>query len=64
MNEYKGVETWGQLSTRSFERKYISPEERQRLERVAVGRICRCNDCICCAELKAASKLLANHSQN
>ena len=39
MNEYKGVETWGQLSTRSFERKYISPEERQRLERVAVGRI-------------------------
>jgi hypothetical protein len=64
MNEYKGVETWGQLSTRSFERKYISPEEQQRLERVAVGRICRCNDCICCAELKAASRLLANHSQN
>ena len=53
MNEFKGIETWGQLSTRKFERKYISPEERQRLERVAVGRICRCKHCICCDELKA-----------
>jgi hypothetical protein len=53
MNEFKGIETWGQLSTRKLERKYISPEERQRLERVAVGSICRCNACICCDELKA-----------
>ena len=53
MNEFKGIETWGQLSTRKLERKYISPEERQRLERVAVGRICRCKHCICCDELKA-----------
>lgn len=49
----KGIETWGQLSTRKYEPAYVAPEERQRLERVAVGKICRCNDCICCAELKA-----------
>ena len=47
------IETWGQLSTRKYEPAYVAPEERQRLERVAVGKICRCNDCICCAELKA-----------
>jgi hypothetical protein len=49
----KGIETWGQLSTRKYEPAYVAPEERQRLERVAVGKICRCNDCICCDELKA-----------
>lgn len=49
----KGIETWGQLSTRKYEPAYVAPEERQRLERVAVGRICRCKHCICCDELKA-----------
>jgi len=47
-------ETWANLNL--FERfyepnKYVSPEERQRLERVAVGRICRCGGCVCCNEL-------------
>jgi hypothetical protein len=46
------IETWAQISTRKVEPKYISPEERRRLERIAVGKICKCNDCICCAELK------------
>lgn len=27
-------------------------EERLRLERVAVGRICGCKSCLCCEELK------------
>jgi hypothetical protein len=31
---------------------YISPEELQRRERVAVGRICRCGKCICCEEAR------------
>jgi hypothetical protein len=52
----KGIETWGQLSIRKLERKYIPPEELRRLERVAVGRICRCKHCICCDELKADIK--------
>jgi len=47
-----GWETWANLSTCKPEEKYVSPEERQRLERVAVGRICRCGDCVCCAEWK------------
>lgn len=29
-----------------------SYEERLRLERVAVGRICGCKSCLCCEELK------------
>jgi len=29
----------------------VSREEYLRLERVAVGRMCRCRDCLCCAEL-------------
>jgi len=29
-----------------------SREERLRLERVAVGRICGCKSCLCCEELK------------
>lgn len=51
--EYNGMETWGQLSTRLMQPPYQDPKELQRLERVAVGRICKCGKCICCAELKA-----------
>ena len=29
--------------------------ERLRLERVAVGRICQCGDCYCCDELARAT---------
>lgn len=48
------METWANLNVLvRAEAPYVSPEERQRLERVAVGRICRCGDCICCQELKA-----------
>lgn len=35
-------------------------EEYLRLERVAVGRICRCGDCLCCQEL---AKELAKHKE-
>jgi hypothetical protein len=28
----------------------VSREEYLRLERVAVGRMCRCRDCLCCVE--------------
>ena len=51
-----GIETWANLSVLE---KYIEPKQHQtrdewlRQERVAVGRICRCNNCLCCAELKA-----------
>ena len=46
------METWANLNVLvRAEAPYISPEERQRLERVAVGRICRCGDCICCQEM-------------
>ena len=48
-----GYETWANLNVLRYEpQKYVSPEERQRLERVAVGRICRCGGCLCCEELK------------
>ena len=40
----------------NWERKYISPEELQRRERVAVGRICRCGECRCCEELDRERK--------
>jgi len=36
--------------------QYVSPLELQRRERVAVGRICRCNDCFCCEERKNHDK--------
>jgi len=50
-------ETWANLNVLVREpEKYVSPEEYQRRERVAVGRICRCNSCVCCAELKAELK--------
>ena len=48
------METWANLNVLVREEPpYVSPEEYRRLERVAVGRICRCGDCICCRELKA-----------
>lgn len=48
-----GYETWANLNQLRYEpKKHISPEEYQRLERVAVGRICRCGGCYCCEELR------------
>lgn len=48
-----GYETWGNLNVLRYEpRRYVSPEELQRVERVAVGRICGCKSCLCCEELK------------
>lgn len=47
------METWGNLSVLVREApEYVSPEELRRLERVAVGRVCRCGDCVCCQEWK------------
>lgn len=46
-----GYETWGNLNVLvRDEPRYVSPQEIQRLERIAVGRICRCGDCVCCKE--------------
>jgi hypothetical protein len=40
-----GYETWGNLNVLRYEpKKYTPPEELQRLERVAVGRICMCGE--------------------
>lgn len=36
--------------------EYVSPQERQRQERIAVGRICKCGTCICCYEWAADQK--------
>ena len=46
--------TWGQIGLLWLyePKKYTPPEELQRLERVAVGRICGCKSCLCCEELK------------
>ena len=47
------IETWANINVLRYEpKKYVSPEELQRLERVAVGRICRCGSCYCCEELR------------
>jgi len=35
-----------------MEQVEMSREERLRLERVAVGRICGCKSCLCCEEFK------------
>lgn len=48
--------TWANISTRSPAQPYVSPAELQRLERVAVGRICGCKDCMCCRELMAHTR--------
>lgn len=34
----------------------VSRDEYLRLERVAVGRMCRCRDCLCCAEAGLTAK--------
>lgn len=49
------METWGNLNVIVRETKresYPSREEYLRLERVAVGQICRCGNCLCCEEFK------------
>ena len=47
-----GYETWANLNVLRYEpKRYTPPEELQRLERVAVGRICMCGGCLCCEEL-------------
>lgn len=33
-------------------RQYPSKDEQERQDRIAVGRLCGCGDCICCDELK------------
>ena len=38
---------------------YVSPEETHRRERVAVGRLCRCGDCLCCDELRKDREMRA-----
>ncbi len=47
------IETWANLN--KLERvpeAYVSPEEYRRRERVAVGIMCKCGQCLCCAEAK------------
>ena len=49
-----GYETWANLNVlvREGKKEPESREEYLRLERVAVGRVCRCGTCLCCKELK------------
>jgi hypothetical protein len=54
-------ETWANISTRQDPQTYTSPAELQRLERVAVGRICRCGECVCCNELREHTRQHAKH---
>lgn len=52
-----GYETWANITPLKREPKpEVSREERLRQERVAVGRICRCGDCLCCEELRKEGK--------
>lgn len=47
------METWANLNVlirESAAVAYVSPEEYQRRERVAVGKMCKCGQCLCCAE--------------
>ena len=37
----------------------MTAEERARLERVAIGQICGCRECLCCAEYMADYKYRA-----
>jgi hypothetical protein len=58
-----GYETWGNLNqlARHYEPKpYVSPAEYQRLERVAVGKMCRCGSCYCCEEVRKNSQKPGN----
>lgn len=48
-----GIETWARVSTRlPYAPTAQTREEYLRQERIAVGRICRCNSCLCCEELR------------
>ena len=50
-----GVETWANLNRLVIwvdgPKREPTREEWLRQERVAVGRICMCEDCLCCEEL-------------
>jgi hypothetical protein len=47
--------TWGNLNKLWREpARYQSPEEFQRQERIAIGRICGCKLCMCCKEAESA----------
>ena len=53
-----GYETWANLNVLKYEQKK-EPESREeylRQERIAVGRICRCNKCLCCEELNQSKE--------
>lgn len=56
-------ETWANVSTEPQPTPYISPQELQRLERVAVGGICKCRACVCCDERKQHFKQLIKQTQ-
>jgi hypothetical protein len=43
---------WFPLEPLKMEPRYVSSAEFQRQERIAVGRICRCGNCVCCKELR------------
>jgi hypothetical protein len=50
-----GYETWANVNrlARYLEPpRYVSREEWLRQERIAVGKVCRCGDCLCCEEVK------------
>jgi hypothetical protein len=53
-----GYETWANLNVLKYEQKK-EPESREeylRQERIAVGRICRCGECLCCEELNQSKE--------
>jgi hypothetical protein len=57
VNPYLAMEVMDSLRREAQKnRVYETTEARQRRERVAVGRICRCGDCYCCDELAAHRK--------
>jgi len=40
----------------------MTAEERARLERVAIGQICGCRTCLCCAEYMASRGRRVKHA--
>ena len=57
INPYLVMDVFEQERRRAEKRRVYPPkEEVRRRERVAVGRICRCGDCYCCEELRAAKE--------
>jgi hypothetical protein len=53
-----GYETWANLNVLKYEQKK-EPESREeylRQERIAVGRICQCDKCLCCEELNQSKE--------